>query len=68
VNEARILLGQPTTVHPRRHAHKKRCGDDGPVMIPLMAGLTPDDFSDVTLCDERIEDIDFDGRWAPWSG
>src|SRR5712692_8091324 len=32
------------------------------LMIPLMAGLTPDDF-DVTLCDERLEDINFDGGW-----
>ena len=32
------------------------------LMIPLMAGLTPDDY-DVTLCDERLEDIDFDAGW-----
>jgi radical SAM superfamily enzyme YgiQ (UPF0313 family) len=31
-------------------------------MIPLLAGLTPDDF-DVTLCDERLEELDFDGGW-----
>src|ERR1700730_11340750 len=32
------------------------------LMIPLMAGLTPDDF-EVTLCDERLEDLDFDAGW-----
>ena len=32
------------------------------LMIPLMAGLTPDEY-DVTLCDERLEDIDFDAGW-----
>ena len=32
------------------------------LMIPLMAGLTPDEY-DVTLCDERLEDLDFDGGW-----
>ncbi len=32
------------------------------LMIPYIAGLTPKDF-DLTLCDERLEDIDFDAGW-----
>ena len=58
----RILLVQPTTVHLDGTPHKTRWRLIMGLMIPLMAGLTPDDF-DVTLCDERLEDIDFDGGW-----
>lgn len=32
------------------------------LMLPLMAALTPPEY-DVTLCDERLEDIDFDAGW-----
>ena len=58
----RLLLVQPTTVHLDGTPHKTRWRLIMGLMIPLMAGLTPDDF-DVTLCDERLEDIDFDGGW-----
>ena len=58
----RILLVQPTTVHLDGTPHKTRWRLIMGLMIPLMAGLTPDDY-DVTLCDERLEDIDFDGGW-----
>ena len=34
------------------------------LMIPLMAGLTPDDY-DVTLCDERLEDTRLRRRMGP---
>jgi hypothetical protein len=35
------------------------------LMIPPLAGLTPDDF-DVTLCDERLEELDSTaaGTWS----
>jgi radical SAM superfamily enzyme YgiQ (UPF0313 family) len=58
----RILLVQPTTVHLDGTPHKTRWRLIMGLMIPLMAGLTPDDY-DVTLCDERLEDINFDGGW-----
>src|SRR5712672_1453517 len=58
----KILLVQPTTVHLDGTPHKTRWRLIMGLMIPLMAGLTPDDF-DVTLCDERLEDLDFDGGW-----
>jgi radical SAM superfamily enzyme YgiQ (UPF0313 family) len=58
----RILLVQPTTVHLDRTPHKTRWRLIIGLMIPLMAGLTPPDY-DVTLCDERLEDIDFEGGW-----
>ena len=58
----RLLLVQPTTVHLDGTPHKTRWRLIMGLMIPLMAGLTPDDF-DVTLCDERLEDIDFDAGW-----
>ncbi len=58
----RILLVQPTTVHLDGTPHKTRWRLIMGLMIPLMAGLTPDDY-DVTLCDERLEEIDFDGGW-----
>jgi radical SAM superfamily enzyme YgiQ (UPF0313 family) len=58
----RILLIQPTTVHLDGTPHKTRWRLIMGLMIPLVAGLTPSDF-DVTLCDERVEDADFDGGW-----
>ncbi len=58
----RILLVQPTTVHLDGTPHKTRWRLIMGLMIPLIAGLTPEDF-DVTLCDERLEEIDFDTRW-----
>jgi len=58
----KILLVQPTTVHLDGTPHKTRWRLIMGLMVPLMAGLTPDDY-DVTLCDERLEDIDFDGGW-----
>jgi radical SAM superfamily enzyme YgiQ (UPF0313 family) len=58
----RILLVQPTTVHLDGTPHKTRWRLIMGLMIPLMAGLTPDEY-DVTLCDERLEDINFDGGW-----
>ncbi len=58
----RILLIQPTTVHLDGTPHKTRWRLIMGLMIPLVAGLTPDDF-DVTLCDERLEDVDFDAGW-----
>jgi len=62
VKKPRILLVQPTTVHLDGTPHKTRWRLIMGLMIPLMAGLTPDDF-DVTLCDERLEDLDFDAGW-----
>ena len=62
MKKPRILLVQPTTVHLDGTPHKTRWRLIMGLMIPLMAGLTPDDF-DVTLCDERLEDLDFDGGW-----
>jgi radical SAM superfamily enzyme YgiQ (UPF0313 family) len=62
VKKPRILLVQPTTVHLDGTPHKTRWRLIMGLMIPLMAGLTPDDF-DVTLCDERLEELDFDGGW-----
>ena len=58
----RILLVQPTTIHLDGTPHKTRWRLIMGLMIPLLAGLTPDDF-DVTLCDERLEELDFDGGW-----
>ena len=43
----RILLVQPTTVHLDGTPHKTRWRLIMGLMIPLMAGLTPDDY-DVT--------------------
>ena len=62
VKKPRILLVQPTTVHLDGTPHKSRWRLIMGLMIPLMAGLTPDEY-DVTLCDERLEDLDFDGGW-----
>jgi radical SAM superfamily enzyme YgiQ (UPF0313 family) len=62
MKKPRLLLVQPTTVHLDGTPHKTRWRLIMGLMIPLMAGLTPDDF-DVTLCDERLEDINFDGGW-----
>ena len=58
----KILLVQPTTVHLDGTPHKTRWRLIMGLMIPLMGGLTPDEY-DVTLCDERLEDINFDGGW-----
>jgi radical SAM superfamily enzyme YgiQ (UPF0313 family) len=58
----RILLIQPTTVHLDRTPHKTRRRLIIGLMLPLMAGLTPPEY-DVTLCDERLEDVDFDAGW-----
>ncbi|MGA9725056.1 MAG: hypothetical protein WBQ86_21550, partial [Candidatus Binatus sp.] len=58
----KILLVQPTTVHLDGTPHKTRWRLIMGLMIPLMAGLTPDEY-DVTLCDERLEEINFDGGW-----
>ena len=60
MKKPRILLVQPTTIHLDGTPHKTRWRLIMGLMIPLLAGLTPDDF-DVTLCDERLEEIDFDG-------
>jgi len=58
----RILLIQPTTVHldftPLKSKRRLIMG----LMLPLMAALTPPEY-DVTLCDERLEDIDYDAGW-----
>ncbi len=62
MKKPRILLVQPTTVHLDGTPHKTRWRLIMGLMIPLMAGLTPDDF-DVTLCDERLEDINYEGGW-----
>jgi radical SAM superfamily enzyme YgiQ (UPF0313 family) len=62
VKKPRILLVQPTTIHLDGTPHKTRWRLIMGLMIPLLAGLTPDDF-DVTLCDERLEELDFDGGW-----
>ncbi len=62
MKKPRILLVQPTTVHLDGTPHKTRWRLIMGLMIPLMAGLTPDDF-DVTLCDERLENLDFDAGW-----
>ena len=62
MKKPRILLIQPTTVHLDGTPHKTRWRLIMGLMIPLVAGLTPDDF-DVTLCDERLEDVDFDAGW-----
>src|SRR5437899_7081403 len=59
----RILLIQPTAVHLDGTPHKTRWRLIMGLMIPLMAGLTPDDF-DVALCDERLEELNFDEPWA----
>src|SRR5260370_24781895 len=58
----KLLLVQPTTVHLDGTPHKTRWRLIMGLMVPLMAGLTPDDY-DVTLCDEPLEEIDFDGGW-----
>src|SRR5215475_6032736 len=58
----KILLVQPTTVHLDGTPHKSRWRLIMGLMIPLMAGLTPDEY-DVTLCDERLEEINWDGGW-----
>jgi hypothetical protein len=58
----RLLLVQPTTVHLDGTPHKTRWRLIMGLMIPLMGGLTPDEY-DVTLCDERLEDINFDSGW-----
>ncbi|MBV8451053.1 MAG: B12-binding domain-containing radical SAM protein, partial [Deltaproteobacteria bacterium] len=62
MRKPRILLVQPTTVHLDGTPHKTRWRLIMGLMIPLMAGLTPSEY-DVTLCDERLEDINFDGGW-----
>ena len=62
MKKPRILLVQPTTIHLDGTPHKTRWRLIMGLMIPLMAGLTPDDY-DVTLCDERLEELDFDGGW-----
>jgi radical SAM superfamily enzyme YgiQ (UPF0313 family) len=62
MKKPKILLVQPTTVHLDGTPHKTRRRLIIGLMIPLMAGLTPAEY-DVTLCDERLEDVDFDGRW-----
>ena len=62
MKKPRILLVQPTTIHLDGTPHKTRWRLIMGLMIPLLAGLTPDDF-DVTLCDERLEELDFDGGW-----
>jgi radical SAM superfamily enzyme YgiQ (UPF0313 family) len=58
----RILVIQPTTVHldhtPLKTRHRLIMG----LMLPLMAALTPQEY-DVTLCDERLEDVDFEAGW-----
>ena len=59
MKKPRILLVQPTTVHLDGTPHKTRWRLIMGLMIPLMAGLTPPEY-DVTLCDERLEDLDFD--------
>src|SRR6202011_2155921 len=53
VEKPRILLVQPTTIHLDGTPHKTRWRLIMGLMIPLLAGLPPDDF-DVTLCDERL--------------
>ncbi|MGH8013313.1 MAG: B12-binding domain-containing radical SAM protein [Candidatus Binataceae bacterium] len=62
MKKPRILLIQPTTIHLDGTPHKTRWRLIMGLMIPLMAGLTPPEY-DVTLCDERLEDIDFEGGW-----
>ena len=48
MKKPRILLVQPTTIHLDGTPHKTRWRLIMGLMIPLLAGLTPDDF-DVTL-------------------
>ncbi len=62
MKKPRILLIQPTTIHLDGTPHKTRWRLIMGLMIPLMAGLTPSEY-DVTLCDERLEDLDFDAGW-----
>src|SRR5262249_20335676 len=62
MNKPRILLVQPTTVHLDYTPHKTRWRLIMGLMIPLLAALTPSEY-DVTLCDERLEDIDFGAGW-----
>src|SRR5258708_1174130 len=62
VKKPRILLIQPTTIHLDGTPHKTRWRLIMGLMIPLMAGLTPDDY-DVTPCDERLEELNFDEPW-----
>ena len=59
MKKPRILLVQPTTIHLDGTPHKTRWRLIMGLMIPLLAGLTPDDF-DVTLCDERCMMINID--------
>jgi radical SAM superfamily enzyme YgiQ (UPF0313 family) len=61
-HKPRILLIQPTTVHLDGSPHKTKWRLIIGLMIPLVAALTPDDF-EVVLCDERLQDVDFDAEW-----
>ncbi|MFQ5664838.1 MAG: B12-binding domain-containing radical SAM protein [Candidatus Binatia bacterium] len=58
----RVLLVQPTTVHLDHTPLKSRRRFIMGLMTPLIAGLTPPDV-DVELCDERLEDINFNGGY-----
>ncbi len=58
----RILLVQPTTVHLDGRPLKSRRRFIMGLMLPLLAGLTPAEV-DVELCDERLEDCNFDGAY-----
>lgn len=58
----KVLLVQPTTIHLDGRPLKSKRRFIMGLMLPLLAGLTPPDI-DVEICDERLENCNFDGRY-----
>src|SRR3970282_2991632 len=54
----KLYLIHPAPLKNRDNKHRKRKASLVPINLPIIAGLTPDNF-EIKIIDENIEDIDF---------